>query len=317
MIKFLDGASATKELKKQIGASKKVRIAVAFWGENAAQELGLILKGKAATVICNLKSGGTNPRGIRPMIDAGVHVRQFDKLHGKMYLFDDCVIIGSSNASANGLSLQGSEISGWHEANLITDDKTVYSDAEAWFNAIHQDVIEGADLDAAEDAWSRRRRATPIANPEDKSLIEALRSNAATFSDRRIYICVCLLPFTEAGQEAFNRGRAEVPESQRHRIDGYEDWSQLPDGADLIRFSIGPRNGVEFVGFANTDDAWEIPYKNVKIKFFHVTNELRGIRRIRSTKEWKAPILQFTEDSCRDDGGFIELGEFARKYLVP
>ena len=119
MIKFLDGADTTNELKKQIARSKTVRVAVAFWGEGAADELGLLARGSEATVVCNLRSGGTNPKGIRSMIDAKVQVSQCDNLHGKVYLFDNVVVIGSSNASANGLSLQGAEISGWHEANVL------------------------------------------------------------------------------------------------------------------------------------------------------------------------------------------------------
>jgi hypothetical protein len=79
-------------------------MAVAFWGDGATKGLGLDKKrGEVATVICNLKSGGTNPNEIRELWKANINPLQCDKLHGKVYLFDDCVIIGSSNASSNGL----------------------------------------------------------------------------------------------------------------------------------------------------------------------------------------------------------------------
>ena len=56
-MKFLNGRDATAEIKKHVGESKVVRMAVAFWGEDAAKDLGLLKKGEAAAVICNLKMG--------------------------------------------------------------------------------------------------------------------------------------------------------------------------------------------------------------------------------------------------------------------
>jgi phosphatidylserine/phosphatidylglycerophosphate/cardiolipin synthase-like enzyme len=101
-MKFLDGAAATEEIKKLTVSSKNARLAVAFWGDGATAGLGLIEKGKSATIICNLKSGGTNPQEIQKLLDNNISVKQCDTLHGKVYLFDDHVILGSSNASANG-----------------------------------------------------------------------------------------------------------------------------------------------------------------------------------------------------------------------
>jgi hypothetical protein len=112
-MKFLDGKAATAEIKTFISASKKARIAVAFWGAGATEELGFDRESGDVTVICNLMSGGTNPKEIRRLRKHDVVVRQCDTLHGKVYLFDDeTVIIGSSNASANGLAFQGKELVG-------------------------------------------------------------------------------------------------------------------------------------------------------------------------------------------------------------
>ncbi len=119
-MKFLDGQTATAEIKELVRGSKNVRMAVAFWGEGATEKLGLAKKGKDLTVICNLATGGTNPREIECLMKNEVAVLQCDKLHGKVYLFDnDTLVIGSSNASANGLALQGAQLAGWHEANVL------------------------------------------------------------------------------------------------------------------------------------------------------------------------------------------------------
>jgi phosphatidylserine/phosphatidylglycerophosphate/cardiolipin synthase-like enzyme len=189
MIKFLDGAATTAQIKVLVQSSTKVRMAVAFWGDGATEGLGLNQKeGEAVTVICNLNSGGTNPNEIRELWKAKINPLQCDKLHGKVYLFDDCVIIGSSNASSNGLALQGNELAGWHEANVLSDDQTVYNDAERWFNQLlTRPIIDDADFKAAEDAFKRRRGAGQDTWPDNMTLLDALRQCPEKFKDKEFY----------------------------------------------------------------------------------------------------------------------------------
>src|ERR1700680_1254899 len=125
-MKFLDGPGPVEKMAELTTKSRNARMAVAFWGEGAIEHLGLLGKRSAVTIICNLRSGGTNPNEIRSVMAAGIHVSQCDTLHAKVYLFDNHVIIGSSNASANGLSFQGTEVSGWIEANVIFNEPAVY-----------------------------------------------------------------------------------------------------------------------------------------------------------------------------------------------
>jgi hypothetical protein len=63
-MEFLDGYKASAKIRDLASQSANVRAAVTFWGDGAAEKLGLLTKGAAATVICNLKSGGTNPHEI-------------------------------------------------------------------------------------------------------------------------------------------------------------------------------------------------------------------------------------------------------------
>jgi phosphatidylserine/phosphatidylglycerophosphate/cardiolipin synthase-like enzyme len=136
-MRFLNGEETTAEIVKLAKSSKKVRMAVAFWGNGATKGLNLGRSGYTVNVDCNLKSGGTNPHEIENLQTNGVVVQQRDTLHGKVYLFDKEVIVGSSNASANGLALQGNEISGWHEANMITDDRSIHDAAEKWITNLN------------------------------------------------------------------------------------------------------------------------------------------------------------------------------------
>jgi hypothetical protein len=319
-MKFLDGTDATAEIKKHVGESKGMRLAVAFWGEGAAKDLGLLEKGEAAAVICNLKMGGTNPKEIRALMKSGVRVSQCDTLHGKVYLFDRLVIVGSSNASANGLSLEGAALSGWHEANLVSDNSDVYAAASGWFDKLPAEKIEEKDLKAAEDAWSRRRRAArpnwPEDNPLPQNLVEALRNYPKKFTGQRIYLCAYSEERDAAGYRAFEQWR-ETRADYSERLDFFQEWPELPDFADLVCFYVGPRGGVRFDGF------WEMPesrqefeYNETNIQLCWKKDDINGISEVGPLNEWRPVLRQFIRDKF--DGGwgaFMDLGEFSEKYL--
>ena len=103
-------------------------------------------------------------------------------------MFDDCVILGSSNASANGLALQGREVSGWHESNIITDDKDARDDASSWFRALPVRAISKDDLKAAGIAFSRRRTTHVEFWHSGTSIIDALTDHPERFKDKAIYV---------------------------------------------------------------------------------------------------------------------------------
>jgi hypothetical protein len=323
MLKFLDGKAVTPEIKKHVTESENVRIAVAFWGEDAAKELGLLEKGEAATVICNLKSGGTNPKGIRALMEARIRVTQCDKLHGKVYLFDKWLVLGSSNASANGLSLQGAELSGWHEANMISDDAAIYADATAWFGTLPQQVITEPDLVAAEEAWSRRRHSDlPPDGPNNQTLIEALKHRRTEFVDRRIYICAYSSWMDADADHALKLARDSVSKQEWEQLSAFEDWPDLPDSADLVCFYIGPRGGVMFDGFwAMPEERQVVNYKKTQITLCQKKEKIRGISRVGLLSAWRTPLIRFKQDyfsdgnTDDDTGAYMELGEFSKRYF--
>jgi hypothetical protein len=139
------------------GAS--VRCAVAFWGSGAEQ---LFSKSKPPKIICNLQSGGTNPKVIRTLRDAyKAEVKQHDALHAKVYLSESGAVIASANASANGLGFEGSEQAGWREAGVLVEDPP--STIAAWFKSLWQESrpISERDLEIAMVKWRNRRRSKP------------------------------------------------------------------------------------------------------------------------------------------------------------
>lgn len=312
MLKFLDGTKATVEIRRLIGSSHNPRLAVAFWGTGATQGLGLKTGGASVQVICNLASGGTNPNEIEELIHAGVAVRQCDTLHGKLYMFDNMVIIGSSNASANGLSFEGTELAGWQEANLLSDDSEVHKKAAEWLDALPSREITKENLEAARDIFSRRRHAA-IGRRTEVSLIKALREHPETFANKRYHLCAYneLLDAEQDEKVADEQANLDDPD-----IGGF-GWI-LPTQADLICFYIGPRGGVKF------DDFWHRPeyeWQNLgehPVWFAKKRTEFCGYtsNAIGPIAEWKDAVNRLHNDVLRYDGPWnIDLGSFGKKYL--
>ncbi|MBR0748164.1 phospholipase D family protein [Bradyrhizobium japonicum] len=89
---------------------------------------------------------------------------QDPRLHAKMYWSPDRVVVGSSNASANGLVVDATVAKGWREANILFDQEDEVRRAGERFNwlwkqakPISKKLLEEADL-----KWKSRVKATKV-----------------------------------------------------------------------------------------------------------------------------------------------------------
>ena len=220
-------------------ASSSMDFAVAFWGRGAGSILGLLHKdgskrpkGKVR-IICNLRLGGTNPDEIRKLLAAGVTVKHDDALHAKVYRFEDVAIVGSANASINGLGFENTEAR-WFEASSVIDVPQDLEQIDAWFKErwIQAKVVEETDLELAAKNF-RRNRARRTRLPEERcsSLIELMHERPEAFEGKRIYLICNLEHYT---QEAEEHAKQRTEESGL-KIEIYEDWAPPPE-AILIDF---------------------------------------------------------------------------------
>jgi hypothetical protein len=141
-----------------------IRIAVAFWGSGAQ---AVIDPSRQYEVICNLTGGATNPAVVRDLrAMPNVRIRHMDQLHAKVVLAGKRAIVGSANFSANGLGLDGSEVTGWLEAAAVIDG----TDVGPWFDAHWKAAAEVSDddLDLAELTWANRSRPNTSESPFDR-----------------------------------------------------------------------------------------------------------------------------------------------------
>ena len=316
-MQFLDGSAAQERIAELVVQSNSIRMAVAFWGQPAPKTLGLLANQKAAQIVCNLKMGGTNPEAIEALQNAGISVLQSDHLHGKLYLFDTEAIVGSSNASANGLSLQSNEIRGWHEANVSITELSTLAAISEWFDKLPKRKIEPADLIAAKDAWSRRRRAGLDQLPPSKStLIEDLGKDPGLFKGRRIFVGVYSEGLSPAGEKSLALAKKEAGREISETIDGFE-WPQLPNFADLLCVWM-EKGRFYHDGLVHMPETrHEITKYGTKFQVCRSIDAIAGYRksRIGTVSAWTPSLRAFMQDVGDASGKFLDLGEFAEKYL--
>lgn len=154
---MLTGETLSRTIK-EILREDGIKCAVAFWGDGAEH---LISKDSLMTarIVCNLKTGGTNPSVIERLQAAGAAVQQHDKLHAKVYIGGNKALVASANASINGLGLQGREQAVWLEAGSFVDSEA----ASAWFEEIWSDsrLILPEDIENARPLFEAHRQTRP------------------------------------------------------------------------------------------------------------------------------------------------------------
>ena len=230
-------ASAFKTARRK-GAQASV--AVAFWGKGGATKLGL-KKAEDVRVICNLDHVGCNPEAIQEVRDLGIKVKTHPRLHAKIYATEAVAIIGSSNASTNGLTVEGDSALGWKEANVLTDDAKVVADALTYFEELWNDPearpVTKTEIKAAL-ARSRVKAFALLYPPRAKTLIAACRKHPEVFENVIVYPYAA--PLSDCARErlADFRRRATEPQSGSDEPKfrdawGYED-GDIPKGVWII-----------------------------------------------------------------------------------
>jgi phosphatidylserine/phosphatidylglycerophosphate/cardiolipin synthase-like enzyme len=135
-VRFLDGPTAKTAIRELLPKAERIRVAVAYWGAGAVDQLAIAdLHGRDMIVLCDVMSAGCNPKEIKRLqkILGKQRVLTRNRLHAKVWLTDRGAILGSSNASANGLGHEGDETKGLVEANILIEDRSALTSIERWF----------------------------------------------------------------------------------------------------------------------------------------------------------------------------------------
>lgn len=309
---FITERQVVRVIQKKLEDGSSLSAAVAFWGSGAADKLNIRHKNAhLIEIVCNLRMGGTNPNEVKELQRRDVKVKHRDDLHAKVYIFDDSVIIGSSNASANGLAFQEGDALSWREANVFTSDQQIVAKAKLWFEEINNNAsfVLSKDLKIASDAWSKRRSRNPI---RARSLYEAASTNPKLLEGHPIYISITSEEVSGEAIKTLEKHRKTIPFEAAGKVSCYEDWENIPEDIVIIDFFGDGEAGVEFQGIYQTPpQRISIPHKRGSIQICYECKSVNGLS-LGNKRAWERAALKASTDKKI----FIPLSEFAIKYLA-
>lgn len=248
-MKFIYADENSSAIKNLFQKETEIKCAVAFWGSKVIE----LISGspERIKIICNIESGATNPYVIEKLIDLGVKVKTNKKLHAKVYLaLDELAIVGSANASANGLSYEDDEIEGWLEASIQVNERTIISEINSWFDCQwklgKQVTLEL--LEKAKEKWHARRNQRELEDNNSKFILDLLEKHPEQFNERNIFISVYRVPNpTQGAINKFNEVKEQIGFDKT--LTFWQDWSTLPENSYFISLYYGPRGGFRFDGY--------------------------------------------------------------------
>ena len=232
---FLNEVGALAKIKEIFGLAQEAKIAVAFWGRGAIQSLEIDRSDLEVEVVCNLDSGACNPseigklRKLRPHIP----VRSDPRLHSKLYWTPSGIVIGSSNASTNGLAVED-ELAGWAEANIFSDDPKLIEAALTWFRARKESSyeIKDAHLRLAEQIWKQRAKSAPPGLKLAGDLGAAVRLTPEHAIWRKVKLAIYSEDLSAEGKKRMKADQRDIPALKA--FDSYEDWHDAISAGDWI-----------------------------------------------------------------------------------
>ena len=247
-MKILHGMELHTAIRKLLEEAEWAMIAVAYWGIGATDKLiPRSLDGSKTVIACDFMSGACNPKEIATLIDrvgkltggigkgkpfAGVGKQA--KLHAKVWITDKAAIIGSSNASSNGLGEEGAALLRSIEANLYVDDRATLNALENWFiENIKPELITDTDFKRV-IALRKQPPRKPLPNSVD--ILSALQEDPAIFDNDDLWIWIW--QSEDYSAKALKRLEKERDIREDRRITQWEGASHLPPGSHVIHFEV-------------------------------------------------------------------------------
>ncbi|MBY3559777.1 phospholipase D family protein [Rhizobium laguerreae] len=262
-MQFLNERDGLSTIREMLGKADAATIVVAFWGAGAIDSLGLRKQWQSLRVVCNLDSGACNPSEIEKIMGLGanVEVRSDPRLHGKVYLTAAQAVLGSSNASSNGLVVEGPAISGWAEANITTTDSGLLAQMRTWCDErfLTADAITPDKIALARAAWNARRAASPAIGGLSTDLVGSVRSQP----DHPAFAGIKVVQWarTVSARAEKEHKRAIMADQSLTGTDIYEGWGDdMQIGDWLIDFDVSGETA-KFTGY------WHVVHKQNKLTF--------------------------------------------------
>lgn len=239
---FVADSIAREAIKTLIGESKKVRLAVAYWGSDAMKLFEKCVS-MDVKILCDLDSGACDTNEIRNLIKrfGSKNVLRSPNLHAKVYWTDAGMVLGSSNVSTNGLALDNREAARLREANMLFQaadfgNSQLGKSILSWIEELETMEISERDLEKA-DAKRRALRSMrglgyPILDKEEFNWPGSLDDPRL----KRVFIIVAR-NVTDEIVEEWKAKRNEIQKTYGPGMD--EGWKlPIPESAYLLEYWI-------------------------------------------------------------------------------
>jgi hypothetical protein len=282
-MEFLADGQLTRKMI-DLASSRQVRkMAIAYWGADALKLMKIDPRDRKVKCVCCLQNGKSDPSVIKKF---GSRAPQADHLHAKIIWTPRGAIVGSANASSNGLPEEEFAAKGLIEAGFYTTDSKQLKSISVWFDHLFNKrarKILKSDLEAAEAArrdrlWSADRHRGP-----KRELVKSLQlGNKLEFLQQRIYLIKCdetMTPAAERKAKAYLRqNKAKIEKKlvlDRRYFSNltYYQFPGLPEDAFIIELYKGKR-GYSVSG----------PFKT-----FSVPSTWRGVSYVLHGRRFKFP----------------------------
>ena len=244
-MKLLTGDAIAREITKLVRKRGKVRAAVAFWGADAAADTGLESKDKGQ-ILCDLFSGGCNPYEVKKLMGYGLDVKTLHGMHAKIWINGDSVILGSANASANGLGFEQKAMDVAlrnipnTEVNVLIRDRNFSEAATDWFDRQwdHSKPVTKLKLKEAELLWKRRKR-RGAGRVSDISILTAVNESRLLRHFSKLRVAAYTNGVSKEAEQIFEERKRGYPTACNL---GFYEWDKaMTRGTVYIDFVFSPR----------------------------------------------------------------------------
>jgi len=263
MAEFLYGEALGQKIREVVHGAE-LRCAVAFWGGDAVSNLfGTdALEREDVWIVCDISMGNTNPTTLRKMI------KHYPKnhghvlgLHAKVYHSNAGMVVGSANASHNGIGFGGQAARHLETGIHHGSEAACWEAAREWFDKLWENSIalNETAITSADRTWRTNqsirhkigRTALQIALIEVGKLSENLR------------IVLCYGEFDATQENDFRAAAGSVglnPDANDFEAldsEGFlhDDWPEAFICLDLKGANVSPtfhRKGI-------TENGWHFP----------------------------------------------------------
>ena len=161
-MQFIHGPQLSKAIRSIVGEGE-ADLAVAFWGGSAIDLLGFPADCSRYRISCDAHSGACHPETLKNLIARGARLVDVPGVHAKVYLGASSVVVGSANASSNGLAEDLDVEAFGLEAGVTTRDRATVDNARRWISGTFRKgrPLTLDDLPEIERIWNLRRSNVP------------------------------------------------------------------------------------------------------------------------------------------------------------